>query len=83
MAYSTANPPRKMYDSLGGGLGKWTYTSTDAIATVRGAGYFSNAGDLGMKVGDQVESFNSTGLLGSVSVINAITAGAATVIALT
>lgn len=63
-AYSTANPPVPV--SLGplsgyganepGGANTipklWVYSSADPIATVQGAGYFSNGLTLGMRVGD-------------------------------
>lgn len=60
MAYSTSSPPRLL--SHGGlyGIGAtnggqlWEYVSADALATVRAANYFTNAVDLGMKVGDVV-----------------------------
>lgn len=55
MAYTTANPPRKITqggidNSQAGGM--WAYTSADAAATVAGAGYFTNGGDLGMLAND-------------------------------
>jgi hypothetical protein len=53
MAYSTSNPPRLVSQPVAG-LRMWQYTSTDAVATVRVAGYFSNGWDLGMRAGDLV-----------------------------
>jgi hypothetical protein len=63
MAYSTTNPPHLLtIPPLAGGFvvgssdawgGVWGYRSTDAVATVRSS-YFTNATDLGMKVGDPV-----------------------------
>jgi len=38
----------------GTGPSLWTYNSTDPAADVDGAGYFTNAKKLGMKVGDIV-----------------------------
>lgn len=56
MAYTTANPPRRVslgsIDNSQGGTSEWVYTSADAAATVAGAGYFTNGGDLGMAVND-------------------------------
>lgn len=54
MAYATSNPPALMMDRIGGGNAVWSYASTDALATVDGAGYITNGGALGMKVGDIV-----------------------------
>lgn len=53
MAYSTSNPPRLETQPIAG-VRIWQYVSTDAIATVRAAGYITNAKDLGMKVQDLV-----------------------------
>ena len=80
MAYSTDNPPRKMAQVNGSnGLTMWTYQSADPIATVRGAGYITNADDLGMQVGDPVVVFDNN--LGSTTIeyVSAIASGAATV----
>lgn len=66
MAYNVANPPVKLSEgpltsfgateagagNFGGAL--WMYKSTDADATVRAAGYFTNGVALGMQVGDIV-----------------------------
>ena len=48
--------------SMNSGLGprRWTYTTTDATATVDSAGYFNNAADL-LTVGDIVEAVTSSG----------------------
>ncbi len=56
MSYVTTNPPRLLVE---GGIGNsapalWAYTSTDAVATVAGASYFSNGVALGMKLNDLV-----------------------------
>jgi len=85
MAYSTSTPPVKLVDALGGTGAIWSYRSTDAVATVRGAGYFSNGSDLGMKGGDIVYSCETDNTFAtSVSCVTAVTAGgAATVSALT
>lgn len=63
MAYVVTNPPvrKSQYpltsfgSSQGAGGATWKYLSTDAIATVQGAGYFTNGAALGMQVGDIVE----------------------------
>jgi len=55
MAYDTATPPKLVMPApMGQGPGIWSYDSTDAAATVDGAGYITNAKALGMKVGDVV-----------------------------
>lgn len=61
MAYSTSNPPVLANQAIGyvAGARKWYYTNTDAVATVDTTGYITNGGDLGMKVGDVVEYWDS------------------------
>jgi hypothetical protein len=55
MTYATTNPPSLMQQSIGNSAPAiWTYSSTDATATVDGSGYITNGGALGMKVGDLV-----------------------------
>jgi hypothetical protein len=55
MAYSTSNPPQLLVQGLGGlGPSIWSYSSTDAAATVDAANYITNGGSLGMAVGDLV-----------------------------
>jgi hypothetical protein len=85
MAYSTATPPNKLMDAVGGNGAIWSYRSTDAVATVRGANYITNAVDLGMKTGDIVFSAETdqAPVLGSVSVVGAVAAAGATLYALT
>lgn len=62
MAYSTSNPPSLVTQNVGNTApAVWTYQTTDAIATVTGAGYFTNGGALGMKVGDLVDVYVSSG----------------------
>jgi hypothetical protein len=56
MAYSTNTPPELISGApLTGSGKKWIYKSTDAASVVRVSGYFSNARELGMQVGDNVE----------------------------
>lgn len=54
MAYSTSTPPMLVSGFNGEGPKLWMYKSADATATVNTAGYITNGGDLGMKVGDVV-----------------------------
>jgi hypothetical protein len=84
MAYATTNPPREismgpLAGSVGGRI--WSYVSADVAATVAGAGYFSNAGQLGMKANDVILVVDtSTPLLTGFLVhsISATSPGAAT-----
>lgn len=79
MAYSTDNPPRLVVQSTGANGGNiWMYDSTDAATVVRAAGYISNGDDLGMKVGDVVQQFDSAGAAVAHNyVVNSVTAGGA------
>lgn len=54
MAYDVANPPVCVVPSIGGSPAIWVYSDTDAIGTVVGAGYFTDAASLGMKENDLV-----------------------------
>lgn len=89
MAYVVTNPPVRKTEypltsfgsSQGAGGATWKYASTDAIATVQGAGYFSDAAARGMQVGDIVEvhQTNAVPYKISIAVVSAISAaGAAT-----
>lgn len=81
MAYSSAE--LNMWVTAPGGAGGnlWHYKNTadDTLITQRGADFFADGYDKGMKVGDKVISDESTGV-GAVLVVSAVTAdGAATV----
>jgi len=54
MTYSTANPPSLIAQGIGGVGQVWDYRSEDSNTDVDAAGYFTNAVDLGMKVGAHV-----------------------------
>lgn len=56
--YSTSNPPRLIIQSIAGPR-VWMYSSVDAGALVQVDGYITNAGALGMKVGDLVYAVDS------------------------
>lgn len=60
MAYSTSAPPQALFSRIGGGVAYFAYSSVDAVATVRAAGYITNAKDLGMKAGDLVAVVTTT-----------------------
>lgn len=83
MTYAVTNPPRLVIgNGIGGALTAgnqiWIYSSADDDATVNGAGYISNAGDLGMRVGDFVYVWDATTPKGSIHYVSAISSGAAT-----
>lgn len=78
MAYNTAYPPVLIAPSPGGSSPQvWAYTSTDPISTVLGAGYFSNAVNVGLKVGDVIlYAETDNGYASATLVIASIAAGA-------
>lgn len=77
MTYSTSNPPRLLGGSLENTAPNlWTYSSADAAATVAGANYFTNGGDLGMKVGDIVFVEDTATPLGTTHRVNTVATGA-------
>ena len=61
MAYNQLTNPPFLLTSGGidGGGSIWRYASTDPIATVEGAGYFSDGGQRGMKLDDIVFVFDT------------------------
>lgn len=78
MAYATTNPPAKLVEDISGSAAVWIYKSTDDDATVNGAGYITNAGELGMQVGDLVLVIDTTTPKGSFHYVASISSGAAT-----
>ncbi|MFG1245730.1 hypothetical protein [Xanthobacter flavus] len=54
MAYNRDSLVTVSFEPLGGDFKMWRYSSTDATATVAGAGYIADALKMGMKVGDVV-----------------------------
>jgi len=54
MAYSTAKVSLLSQAIGGQGAALWSLINSDSIATMLGAGYVTDAGNLGMKVGDLV-----------------------------
>jgi hypothetical protein len=77
MAYNKDNLTLQTTVPFNGRRRDWKYVSTDAIATVRAAGYISNATAMGMNVGDMVSIHDTTNNLQYISYVAAITAGAA------
>ena len=82
MTYATTNPPCLLVKRVGDSGGLWWYSSADAIAAVDAAGYFSNAGDLGMKSGDCVFIWDTGNSLLTITKV-IVASGAGTVTALT
>ncbi len=72
MAYTTANPPMLFANGVGGAARIWVYKSADPIATINTAGYFTNGGDLGLKVGDPIFVIDSASTLVHVAFFNAV-----------
>lgn len=60
MAYATSTPPTHMFGPLTGAGQIWQYRTTELGSAADAAGYFTNAKDLGMKVGDMVLVYEST-----------------------
>jgi len=72
MAYSVSNPPALMVPSIGDRPQFWAYESADVVGDVDATDYFSNASDLGMKVGDLVWVYDTTTPLCTVCWVSAI-----------
>lgn len=77
MAYVTTNPPQVLVPSIGARPTIWSYESADVDSVVNGAGYITDALELGMKIGDMVWVFDTTTPLGSVHYVLSFTASAA------
>jgi hypothetical protein len=72
MAYATSNPPRLVTTTIGATpFQLWVYRSTDAAATVDTANYFTNGGDLGIRVGDLIYVSNTTGNITTIHQVSA------------
>lgn len=55
MAYSTGNPPRLLYQTVGGGYREFVYKSTQAVSAVTATTFITNGRDLGMRKNDIVK----------------------------
>lgn len=82
MAYSTSNPPRLLTGaftntSSANAPSIWAYSSSDPVGTVDGAGYFTNAFDLGMKAGDLVIVNDTVNSLTSMARVQSVTTSSA------
>ena len=82
MAYSTSNPPAlsgwgpltSASTTIGARI--WVYQSGDSAGTVTAANYFTNAGQLGLKIGDQIVIYDTVNKIASWSQI--LTVGSTT-----
>lgn len=73
MAYDPSNPPALKTQRVGAAGGAtYYYSSIDAATTVKAKGYFSNAAELGMKLGDIVESYDNDSATLSIIFVNLI-----------
>jgi hypothetical protein len=80
MAYASSNPPQLVASADDGSTPQlWAYVSADASAVVAGTGYFADANNLGMRVGDTIlVSESDNGYAAVLHTVSAISAGAAT-----
>lgn len=62
MTYSTATPPSLVSQGIGGGTGlrTWILSGVNVTTDVDAAGFITNGGDLGMKVGDTLINLDTT-----------------------
>ena len=75
MAYEVANPPFLIGQGVAGSRKLWMYADDDAVATVDGAGYFTNGYALGMRAGDILISVDTDAspISASIHIVNAAT----------
>jgi hypothetical protein len=83
MAYVSANLNLTSESLITGAPKMWIYVTTDVLATVVGAGYVTDAGKKGMVKGDIVWGVNVATAKVSILQVSAVTAGVATLIAIT
>ena len=81
MAYSTSAPAALVSQRVGADGGAiWIYKSTDTMAEVLAADYFSDGFDLGLVVGDVLIVIDSTNITATTTEVTTVTAdGAASV----
>ena len=65
--------------TIEGGWKFWVYTTSDSLATVKGAGYFSDGGNRGMELGDFVLVINTATPAYAIYAAGAPSSGAVTV----
>jgi hypothetical protein len=78
MAY-TGSSLSQINGTIEGGWKEWVYVTSDSLATVKGAGYFSDGANRGMEVGDFVRVVNTATPAYAIYAVSAVSAGAATV----
>ena len=78
MAY-TGNTFSQIAGTIEGGFKLWLYSSSDSLATIKGAGYFSDAANRGVEVGDFVMVVNTATPAFAIYAVSAVSSGAATV----
>lgn len=78
MAY-TGNTFSQIAWTIEGGFKLWVYSTSDSLATVKGAGYFADAANRGVEVGDFVLVVNTTTPAFAIYAVSAVGAAAATV----
>lgn len=77
MAYSTSNPPSLIGQALNGKGKVWFYRSENPLEDVDDAGFFDNALELGMAVGDMVFSLDTGSAVTSILAVDALDTGGA------
>ncbi len=82
MAYSTSNPPVRVFSHEALARGLWFYVSTDDENAFDDSNYITNAVALGMKSGDVVIAIDTTNGLASIGKVT-VGATAGTLTALT
>src|SRR6266853_4197216 len=60
MAYTPNTLAMRAMGFIEGGFNVWEYVTTDSLATILGAGYFTDGSSKGMLVGDIVWVINQT-----------------------
>ena len=83
MAYDPQNPPGLISQRVGikdqaGSI--WAYASADPLATVLGADYFTNGGDIGMAFGDVVHVYDTNLVITSITYVKTYNGQAVTVV---
>jgi hypothetical protein len=79
MAYDTTKPPVRMSQGIDS-VTFWAYQSADAAATVKAAGYISNAEDIGMKVGDGIVILDTATPLATLAIVSVVASTGATLV---
>lgn len=78
MAYTTGTLSQVFGGPIEGAWSLWVYTTSDSLATVKGAGYISDAANKGMAVGHFVMVVNTATPAYAMYAVASISSGAAT-----